>query len=177
MQVDITVAISASPVLLDSAEVTQQWASRCRDQVYPRTPRLPPPPPPLRKPRVVVWSSKLTPFLITIQRRSSRGSLARIPKPPAQPRLTAAAPSGVFPSGRPASQLDVALSCGGGGRKGGFFFFSKSIGQLFINITSNEHIGDPLSRRGCESAETRGLEWQTHPDTVKQTVSSSRRLN
>lgn len=60
-------AIGASAFLQDSAAVTQQRASCCRDQVYPAEN----PPASLRQRRLIFATH---PILITIQRRSSAGA-------------------------------------------------------------------------------------------------------
>lgn len=177
MRVDIAVAIGASPFLPDCGEVTQQRASCCRDQVYQRN--APPPPHSLQKqqPAAASVSSDLlnlphfnhdsAPLL------SSHGSLARIPKPPAASSRRSSLSGVSRPVSQPARRgLELRK-----GRKEGEKKTAFSIdGPLFIYITSNDHGGDPLSR-DAPNAESRGLEKQTHPDTVKHTVSSSRRLN
>lgn len=104
---------------------------------------------------------------------SSRGSLARIPKPPAASSQHSSLSGVSRPVSQPARRgLELRKGRKEGGKKTAF----SIDGPLFIYITSNDHSGDPLSR-DAPSAETRGLERQTHPDTVKHTVSSSRRLN
>lgn len=52
----------------------------------------------------------------------------------------------------------------------------QSMSWLFINTTSNDRSGDPPPRDAAER-ETRGWNGELHPDTVKQTVSTARRLN
>lgn len=83
-------AVGTSPLLPARTEVTQQWASRCRDQVYPQILPLQP----------AAAGSALSDLLnlphfhhASVPPLSSHRSLARIPKPPAasaQPPLGAA---------------------------------------------------------------------------------------
>lgn len=179
MRVDIAVAIGASPFLPDCAEVTQQWASCCRDQVYQRNAPLPAPPPHSLQKQQPAAASVLSDLLNlphfnhnSAPLLSSRGSLARIPKPPAASSWRSSLSGVSRPVSQPARR---GLELRKGRKEGGGTAFSID-GPLFIYITSNDHGGDPLSR-DAPSAESRGLERQTHPDTVKHTVSSSRRLN
>lgn len=145
--------------------------------MYQRKPA--PPPPPLQKQQPA--AARVLSDLLNLPHfnhdsaplLSWRGSLARIPKPPAAWSQCSSLSGVSRPVSQPARR-GLELRKGRKKRRKKERFSID--GLLFINITSNDHSGDPLSRDAA-SAETRGLQWQAHPDTVKQTVSSSRRLN
>lgn len=170
--VDTSFAVGTSPPLPARAEVTQQWASCCRDQVYPQIL-------PLQPAAAGSASSDLLNLphfhRACVPPLSSHRSLARIPKPPAasaQPPLGAAGCL-EFPVQPDRRGPELWGRRDGKRRKKRAI---QSMSWLFIHTTSNDRSGDPLPRDAAER-ETRGLNGEQHPDTVQQTVSSARRLN
>lgn len=127
--------------------------------MYPRNPPPPPRPPPLQKQQPA--AARVLSDLLNLPHfnhdsaplRSSRGSLARIPKPPAASSQHSSLSGVSRPVIQPARR---GLELRKGRKEEEDKAFSID-GLLFINNTSNDRGGDPLSRERRRARRPAGL--------------------